>query len=103
MELTRDDLLTSKIVFNHVSKAGGSSVLGFFGKVFGQDKCFRHQARDSKTGKFSPPIQDVPEEELNTYRFVAGHFDFGNHRRLGGRALYVGTMRDPIERVISDF
>lgn len=103
MDLTRDELLASKILFPHVSKAGGSSLFHFFSAILGADRCFRHFARDAKTGKFSRKIQDVPDEELNDFALFAGHFDYGQHTRLQGRTLYVGTMRDPIDRIISTF
>ncbi len=103
MDLTSDELQAGKILFNHVSKAGGSSLIGFFNQIYGAERCFRHFARDAKTGKFSRKIEDVPEEELDHFSFLAGHFDFGHHSRLKGPVFYVGTMRDPIDRIVSDF
>ncbi len=103
MDLTRDELLASKIVFTHVSKAGGSSLFGLFNALLGSERCFRHFARDAKTGRFSRKIEEVPDQELNGFSFLGGHFDYGHHARLQGRVFYVGTMRDPIDRIISDF
>lgn len=103
MELTKEKLLESKIIFNHIPKAGGTSLFYFFHEIFGPERCFRHSARDAKTGRHSPPIAKVPKEELETYQFFSGHFDFGNHTRFDGPVLYLGVMRDPVERVISDY
>lgn len=103
MDLTRDELLSSKLVFTHVSKAGGSSLFGLFDALLGPERCFRHFARDAKTGKFSRKIEDLPDEELNAFSFLGGHFDYGHHSRIAGRAFYIGTMRDPVDRIVSDF
>jgi len=103
MELTKAKLQEAKIIFNHIPKAGGTSLYYFFQELFGAERCFRHSARDSKTGRHSPPIGKVPPEELEQYRFLQGHFDFGNHRRFNGPVLYLGVMRDPVDRVISDY
>ncbi|MEQ8655206.1 MAG: sulfotransferase family 2 domain-containing protein [Kiloniellales bacterium] len=103
MDLTRDELLSSKIVFTHVSKAGGSSLFGLFDALLGPERCFRHFARDAKTGKFSRKIEDLQVEEVNAFNFLGGHFDYGHHARIAGRVFYIGTMRDPVDRIISSF
>ncbi len=103
MHLTRDRLRKSKIIFNHIPKAGGTSLFRFFNEIFGPEHCFRHKVRDPKTDSFSPKIQELPKAELENYKFLAGHFDFGNHRLLDSPVLYIGIIRDPIARVASDY
>ncbi len=103
MHLTRDRLRTSKIIFNHIPKAGGTSLFRFFNEIFGAEHCFRHKVRDPKTDRFSPKIQELSKDQLETYNFLAGHFDFGNHRLIDSPVLYIGIIRDPIARVASDY
>ncbi len=103
MQLTKEMLQESRIIFNHVPKAGGTSLIALFNEIFGSDRCWRHRSRDPITGLHTPAINRMPTEELETYRFLAGHFDYGNHERFTTPSLYIGVMRDPYERVISDY
>ncbi len=103
MELTREKLSLWKIIFNHVPKAGGTSLIYFFYELFEPDLCFRHASRSAATGQHSPPITKLSRSELEKFRFICGHFDFGNHTRLKSPAMYLGVMRDPFERVMSDY
>lgn len=103
MQPTKEMLLESRIIFNHVPKAGGTSLIALFNEIFGPDRCWRHRARNAATGLYTPAINKMPTEELETYRFLAGHFDYGNHARFTTPSLYIGVMRDPYERVISDY
>ena len=96
-----DDL---RIIFNHVPKAGGSSINRMFVDIFGEDKWFRHRARNPKTDQFSPAIGTLSTEELSEFRFITGHFEYGNHRRLPGFAVkYIGAIRDPFDLLVSDY
>ncbi len=103
MQLTRERLLESKIIFNHIPKAGGTSLLYLFYEIFGVERCFRHRSRDAVTGDYTPAITKLAPEEREQYRFIAGHFDYGHHELFASPVLYIGVMRDPFERVISDY
>ncbi|GAB5470944.1 MAG: hypothetical protein Kilf2KO_39740 [Rhodospirillales bacterium] len=103
MELTREGLEETTIIFNHVPKVGGTSLIYLFHEIFGPERCFRHANRDHHTGEISPRITKIPRDELLSYRFLAGHFEFGNHRLFDRPVLYIGVVRDPLERLISDY
>ncbi len=103
MELTKEKLLQSRIIFNHVPKTGGTSLIHLFREIFGRELCFRHRVRNAKSKTISPGINSVPPKKLETYRLVAGHWNFGNHTRFTSPSLYVGIMRDPLDRVVSAY
>jgi len=101
--LDRDLLERSVIIFNHIPKVGGTSLIRFFEDLFGPERCFRHKTRDGKTNTYSPAIEDISDAELAKYRFIAGHFGFGHHTRIDGPVLHIGVVRRPVERIISHY
>ena len=98
-----EDVHKFKIIFNHTPKAGGQSIIYFFEQVFGRNRCFRHRARNMKTNQHTKGIEELSEDELENYYFFAGHFDYGHHHIIPGPTLYIGVVRDPLERLISDY
>jgi len=91
------------IIFNHVPKAGGTSLIHFFTEVFGKDRVFRHKARDSRTDTYSPGIEDLTREDRQKYWFIAGHFGYGNHKLFNRPVKYIGVIREPLERAFSHY
>jgi len=104
--LSPRDLDNAHIFFNHIPKTGGTSLFELFADAYGHDKCFRHSNRNGKTGKHSPPISALSDEQLVRYRFIGGHVPFSAARRLkalGRKVYHVAVLRDPVERIVSDY
>lgn len=99
----RVDLSRTVIIFNHIPKTGGTSLIAFFQSLLGKERCFRHSTRDGKTDTYSPPIESLPASRLAELGFVAGHFEYGHHKRFVAPVKYISVMRDPIERLVSDY
>ncbi len=101
MTLTRDLLSEAKLIFNHMPKTGGSSMQFFFEELFGKDRVFRVLERtitpETKT------IEKLTPEEIAYYKVFQGHFRYGNHALISQKCLYFGIMRDPIDRLISNY
>lgn len=91
------------IIFNHVPKAGGTSLIHFFSEIFGPERVFRHEARDGKTDKISPSIESLSKEQLDSYSFFAGHFGYGYHKLFDRSVKYIGIIRDPMDRAVSHY
>ena len=98
--LERDSIL----IFNHVPKAGGTSLINFFKELYGADKCYRHRGRNPSDDSYSPALETISAEDREKLRFTAGHMAHGKHTLFPGRPyLYLGVVRDPIDRIISDY
>ncbi len=99
-QFTRKELENLKIIFNHVPKTGGSSMQVFFKYLFGKDRVFRVLERgvtDILT------IEGLSVEQREHYKVFQGHFRYGYHSVIGDQSLYFGIMRDPIDRIISNY
>jgi hypothetical protein len=93
----------SILIFNHIPKAGGTSLIRFFEELYGNEYCYRHSARDPRTNTHTPPIDKLAPSERNKLKFLAGHFKYGKHKLFQKPYKYICVLRDPLERVVSDY
>ncbi len=93
-------LETSKIIFNHVPKAGGSSLYFFFQDLLGPEKVFRSKTRNVDT---EIKMEDLSAEDKEKHSIFQGHFNYGHHKLFEQPCLYFGIIRDPIERIVSNY
>lgn len=98
---TRADLDQLKIIFNHTPKAGGTSLHYFFQDLFGPDKVYRVNVRVPTEEIYT--IEKMTEEEKQRYQIFQGHFKYGNHKFFSQPCLYIGIVRNPIDRIISNY
>ncbi len=91
----------AKIIFNHIPKAGGSSLYYFFQELFGKDKVFRYQTRNAQSEIVT--MEDLSEEDRNNHYLFQGHFKYGYHTLFDQKCFYFGIIRDPIERIVSNY
>ncbi len=101
LHVTKELLDHSKLIFNHLPKAGGSSLYQFFQELFGEGRVFRFWSRtvtaETKT------MESLTEDEKTKFKVFQGHFKYGYHKLFQQKCLYFGIMRDPIDRMISNY
>lgn len=86
-----------KLIFLHIPKSAGSTIQTIFKRQYRRNAFF-------VPGKH--PDLDVIKEKLaskNDLRLCFGHMDFGMHDVVGQDYKYATIIRDPIERVISQY
>jgi hypothetical protein len=83
-----------RLIFLHLPKTGGTSLHHQLGQAFG------HQLICPE--RFSR-LEILSDEELATYRFFSGHYHFDQIRLVPGARYVLTVLRDPIERVLSNY
>jgi len=99
--LTRSELDRAKIIFNHVPKAGGSSLYYFFQELFGEERVYRFHSREVTGSTLT--MEKLTDQQKEVFKIFQGHFRYGYHRIFSEPCLYIGVMRHPVDRIISNY
>ena len=96
------------LIFQHIPKTGGVTLSHLLLQHFDRSHVFHirnpQHSRAPVFGESFGPIEEfdaLSEEERAGFRCILGHMPFGLHRRIPGKSKYVGVVRDPVERILS--
>ena len=90
------------LVFIHIPRTGGTSLRAALERQFSAEESLFVYPRQP----WAVSRRDVPgldDEAKQKIRLVYGHAPFGLHRDLPGRCRYLAVLRDPIDRVVSNY
>ncbi len=76
-------------------------MLGILRQEYGRPAVWRMYGED--TDVLVERLRALPAEERAVIRAVTGHIEFGLHRLFTGPTRYVTMLRDPIDRIISQY
>ena len=98
------------LIFLHVPKTGGVSVSKAIVCQFQEDEVFhvRNPAHKkspvfAKTHGTIDDFKSLPQAERRRFRCILGHMHFGVHEHVPGPSAYVTLLRDPVERLLSQY
>jgi tetratricopeptide (TPR) repeat protein len=80
------------IIFLHQMKAAGNTLREILKREYGEDQL--HVYHSTPTA-----FQDIPPG----IKVIAGHIQFHFHRNFPTPATWITTLREPVDRIISDF
>jgi hypothetical protein len=96
-EMTPDQPI---IIFQHIGKTAGTTLANVLTRLYPAEDVYvtgpdpRERMRE---------LLAMPPSKRNSYRLIHGHMSFGLHHHLDRPARYVTMLREPLDRLISDF
>lgn len=86
------------IVFLHLSKTGGTTLWDILNLEYSSSKIYP-QLKKSEYANFISSVNS----SYKFYDVISGHIPFGIHKYLEREVTYFTFLRDPVERIISDY
>lgn len=91
-------------VFVHMPKAGGSTLQEIIQRQFPPAATLDIDGESVESVQSSVDrLRHMPEKDRERIACVKGHIPFGIHRWLPRTPRYVTMLRDPIQRIVSDY
>ncbi|MCG3141451.1 MAG: hypothetical protein HDKAJFGB_02736 [Anaerolineae bacterium] len=88
------------LIFVHIPKVAGSTVNSIIQRMYPADEIYSfHTPHDGALER----LQAMPKDQKRKFRVIKGHIGFGLDEILPQPSTYFTMLRDPIERVISDY
>jgi hypothetical protein len=88
-------------IFLHLPKAGGSTLNRIISRQYGPHEIYK--VRVAPRSEIVAELNGMPAEQLRGLRMIIGHAAFGLHAAVPKPCSYITILRDPIERVISQY
>ncbi|MGI9285520.1 MAG: sulfotransferase family 2 domain-containing protein [Pseudomonadales bacterium] len=85
-----------KIIFLHIAKTAGTSLVEFFRKILPAEQMMTH----GDFVKF-PRGHALPPQAIADYRFISGHFGYSYIGKYIKDSYSFTFLRDPVDRVLS--
>ncbi len=87
------------LIFLHLPKTAGVTLNTIIERHFPSDAVYRINIGNETFGAFFK----LTEHERGNIGYLTGHAPFGLHRWLPRPATYITLLRDPVERVLSEY
>ena len=88
------------LIFLQHGRTAGNATISVFEDEFGPHGLFKIGIRGDVTRSYHDFRKAA---DTNVFQIYMGHFYFGIHRHIRGPSEYFTTLRNPIERVLSNF
>lgn len=89
----------NRVIFIHIPKTGGMTFHKILENQYRKDEFFLLHPFTEKYDDFMKLVNTHP----NRIKCLAGHIPYGYHSLFSGKCAYVTMLRNPIERVISQY
>lgn len=89
------------LIFLHIMKTAGTTLERILKREYGESKAIRFDPKflSCDVEEFS----FLPKEERSRIKAIMGHFCFSLHKQLPGDYKYITILRDPVDRIMSEY
>ncbi|MBW8011346.1 MAG: sulfotransferase family protein [Chloroflexi bacterium] len=91
------------VIFLHIPKTAGITLNRIIDRQFNKEEIFHIHGDELILQEAGDTLKDVEIEIRNNLKLIRGHFQYGLHKHISQTASYFTLLRDPIERVISQY
>ncbi len=88
------------LIFMQHGRSAGNALCAILQEEFGDENFFKLGAYDNITKDHSDFLAAAG---ANRHQVYGGHFCYGIHRHLAAAADYITTLREPVERALSNY
>ena len=96
------DLINSTLIYLHIPKTGGSTFHTILRRNYPGKSTYNVFASSYDNPEVAS-FMALGKEQKAKIRLLKGHMPFGLHESLPNKSAYITFLRDPIERVISQY
>jgi hypothetical protein len=89
------------LIFLHIAKTAGSTLHAIIERQFAPE--VTHNLKRIRPPRSIQEFFNLPESERRRIRLLKGHMPYGLHKYLSVPATYLTMLRDPVDRVISQY
>lgn len=93
--------LKETLIFIHLPKAGGTTLHLLLERHYPRNRIFNFRGPELYLA--DERFQALPETERARFRLITGHIPFGLHHAIPHPSTYITFLRNPVERVISQY
>ncbi len=96
------DPLQTTIIFLHIPKTAGTTLHTLFEKAYAPGALYSTYPANHPYGSLQEYAAFPPERKAEI-RVLLGHFSYGVHTFVPAPYLYITMLREPVERMISNY
>ncbi|TSC96842.1 MAG: hypothetical protein Athens071426_314 [Parcubacteria group bacterium Athens0714_26] len=89
------------LIFLHLTRTGGSTLRGIIERQINRGAAYR--IKGNSIEKTIEDFKNFSQVERDKIKFLSGHMPLGLHKYFSVPCDYITMLRDPIEKVISEY
>ncbi len=89
------------VIFLHIPKTAGTTLIKVLRNQYGRSSIFSIYSQP--TSDDAERFVSLPQQVRDRYRLLQGHWPFGMHKFFSGECRYISAMRDPVDRLVSEY
>jgi len=92
---------TEAVIFMHLHRTGGTTFLKLLDDIYNSEETYTIEGK--RFVQSAREFSQLPDEQRKEYRLIKGHQFWGLHRFCPNGAKYITILRQPLERVLSQY